>query len=114
MILGFDHIGVVTTERQPNENWVEHSRVWVTNPRKHPHAIEFLRFEPDSPTPRIAKENIHIAFRVDRLEDHLTDGEIVIPPFQVVDMAKVVFIVANGLLIEYMQYLNDGSWFDEA
>ncbi len=113
MILGFDHVGVQTTEKQPNENWVAHSRVWVTNPRKHPHMIEFLRYEPDSPTPQFVKDNIHIAYRVDRLEDHLGDGEIVIPPFQVEEMARVVFLRANGLLVEYMEYLNDGAWFDE-
>ena len=36
---------------QPDENWVEQSRVWVTNPRNHPDHIEFLRYEPDTTVP---------------------------------------------------------------
>ena len=41
----FDHVGVTTTEPQAGENWVEQSRVWVTNPRDHPEHVEFLRYE---------------------------------------------------------------------
>lgn len=44
----FDHVGITVTMPQPGENWVEQSRVWVTNPRQHPEHIEFLRYEPDS------------------------------------------------------------------
>jgi hypothetical protein len=29
----FDHVGLTTTEPQPDENWIEQSRCWVTNPR---------------------------------------------------------------------------------
>ena len=47
-MLEFDHVGITTTVVQPDENWVEQSRVWVTNPRNSPHHIEFLRYEPDS------------------------------------------------------------------
>jgi hypothetical protein len=114
VILCFDHVGVVTTEKQPDEIWVEPSRVWVTNPRKHPNFIEFLRFEQDSQVPQIAKDSVHVAYKVDKLEDHLAEGEIIIEPFQVADMAKVVFLLKEGLLVEYMEYINDGSWFGEA
>jgi hypothetical protein len=113
VITGFDHVGVTTTEKQPNERWVEQSRVWVTNPRKHPNSIEFLRYEPDSPVSQFVKDSVHVAFKVDRLEEHLDEGEIIIEPFQAGDMAKVVFILKEGLLIEYMEYINDGSWFGE-
>jgi hypothetical protein len=39
----FDHVGIVTTEPQPGESWVELSKVWVTNPRLHPQRIEHIR-----------------------------------------------------------------------
>jgi hypothetical protein len=42
----FDHVGLTTTEPQPDENWIEQSRCWVTNPRNHPEHIEFLRYAP--------------------------------------------------------------------
>ena len=53
----FDHVGITTTARQPDENWVEQSRVWVTNPRNHPEHIEFLRYEPGSTVPRLIIDN---------------------------------------------------------
>ena len=51
----FDHVGITTTVPQPREDWVEASRIWVTNPRHHPEHIEFLRYEPDSTVPAAAR-----------------------------------------------------------
>src|ERR1700730_15792637 len=39
----FDHIGIPTTEPHADESWVPFSQVWVTNPRKHPQRIEYIR-----------------------------------------------------------------------
>lgn len=110
-MLVFDHVGVTTTVRQPNENWVEQSRVWVTNPHDHPDRVEFLRYEPDSTVPDIIKQNPHVAFKVEALEPYLEGVEIVIPPFTVGDFLEVVFVRKHGLIFEYMHYLKEG-WFD--
>lgn len=107
----FDHVGITTAIKQPAENWVEQSRVWVTNPRDHPEHIEFLRYEPDSTVPEIIKANPHIAFRVEALEPHLKDVEIIIAPFIVGDFLEVVFVRKHNTIFEYMHYLKDG-WFD--
>lgn len=110
----FDHVGLTTTDKQPQEDWVEQSRVWVTNPRHHPEHIEFLRYEPDSTVPEFVKRNPHVAFRVEALEPHLKAPgvEIIIPPFVVGDFLEVVFVKKYGALFEYMHYLKDG-WFGE-
>src|SRR5690606_2825941 len=83
----FDHVGITTTEPQPQEDWVEQSRIWVTNPRNHPEHIEFLRYEPDSTVPAFVRDNPHVAYRVDDLAPHLAAPgvEILIPPFIVGD-----------------------------
>ncbi len=107
----FDHVGITTTVPQPNENWVEQSRVWVTNPHDHPEHIEFLRYEPDSTVPEIIKRNPHIAFKVADLKPHIESQEIIIPPFVVGDFLEVVFIRKYNTIFEYMHYLKDG-WFD--
>jgi len=109
-MLVFDHVGVTTTVPQPNENWVESSRVWVTNPHTHPEHIEFLRYEPHSTVPEIIKTNQHIAFRVEALEPHIADQEIIIPPFTVGDFLEVAFIRKYDMIFEYMHYLKEG-WF---
>jgi hypothetical protein len=108
----FDHIGITTTTKQPNEDWIESSRVWVTNPRNHPEHIEFLRYEPDSTVPQVIKDNPHIAFRVDDLAPHMEGQEIIIAPFTVGDFVEVVFIRKHNTIFEYMHYLKD-SWFGD-
>ena len=109
-MFAFDHVGISTTIVQPNENWVEQSRVWVTNPKAHIEHIEFLRYEPDSTVPEIIKANPHIAFRVATLEEHLRqpDVEIIIPPFEVGGFLRVVFVRKYSTIFEYMQYLKEG------
>lgn len=110
----FDHVGITTTVKQPDENWVGQSRVWVTNPQNHPEKIEFLRYEVDSPVPEAVKKNPHIAFRVSSLEPHLLvpGVEIIIPPFVVGDFLEVVFVWKHNTVFEYMHYLREG-WFAE-
>lgn len=108
----FDHVGVTTTEEQPDENWVEASKVWVTDPRDHPDRVEFLRYREDTTVPLPIRENPHVAFRVKALEPHIKDAEILIPPFVVADFVEVVFVRKHGVIFEYMRYLKDG-WFDD-
>ncbi|WP_366556512.1 hypothetical protein [Aquibaculum sediminis] len=108
----FDHVGITTTEPQPEENWVEDSKVWVTNPRKHPEHIEFLRYREDSTVPAAVRDNPHVAYRVEALEPYLEDAEVLIPPFVVGDFLEVTFVRKHGMIFEYMHYLKEG-WFDE-
>lgn len=63
----FDHVGLTTTEPQPDENWVEQSRCWVTSPRNHPGHIEFLRYALDTTVPEAVRANPHAAYRVDSI-----------------------------------------------
>ncbi len=106
----FDHVGITTTQPHPDENWVEQSRVWVTNPRHHPEHIEFLRYEPDTTVPLMVRENPHIAYRVAAIEPLIEGQHILIPPFVVGDFLRVVFIQKYGVVFEYMHYLKEG-WF---
>ncbi len=108
--LEFDHIGLPTTEEQPDENWIPLTRVWVTNPRTHPQSIEYLRFAPDSPCSPEIQQRPHVAYRVRAIEPWMAGAEIVLGPFQVAEMARVVFVKRHGLITEYMEYL-DQRWF---
>ena len=106
----FDHVGITTLEPQADEDWVEQSRVWVTNPRNHPEHIEFLRYDRGTTVPEIVRNNPHIAYRIEALEPYIERQEILIPPFVVSDFLRVVFIRKYGAVFEYMQYLKEG-WF---
>jgi hypothetical protein len=111
----FDHMGVVTTEKQPKESWVESTRVWVTNPREHPYNIEFIRFEPDTPVTGLLRTEPHVAYRVDDLEQAMEGHELVLEPFDAsgTGFVRVAFVNVGGALVELMEYANpdEEGWF---
>jgi hypothetical protein len=107
----FDHVGIPTADKQPGEMYVEATKVWVTDPARHPHRIEFLRFEPDSPVEGPVRELPHMAFRVDRLEAELGEAEILLGPFNATDTLRVVFILRDGAVFEFMEHSVPGHWF---
>jgi hypothetical protein len=108
----FDHVGITTTIEQPNEDWIEASKCWVTNPRDHPEHIEFLRYRGDTQVPRPIIDNPHVAYQVKDLRPHIEQKgvEIVIPTFVVGNFVEVVFVRKYDTIFEYMRYLN-GTWF---
>ena len=122
MRMEFDHIGIPTQIAQPDEFWVETSKVWVTNPRTHPLRIEYLRFtdpprfdlEVASNLPLWKLWNMpHVAYSVDDLAAALEGEALVYGPFEPADFGPVAFIHKHGLIIEYMQYTNRETWFGQ-
>ncbi|MEX2261642.1 MAG: hypothetical protein WD696_06805 [Bryobacteraceae bacterium] len=109
----FDHVGVPTRDRQPGEMFVPETRVWITNPAVHPHSIEYLRFEPDSPVNGPVRDLPHMAFRVDDLDRAIEGEHAALGPFQATAELRVVFVVKDGAVFEYMQYSGAGHWFGQ-
>jgi hypothetical protein len=112
----FDHIGVVTDERQPGESWVEATRVWVTSPRAHPFNVEFLRFEDDSPVTGQLRTDPHVAYRVDDIAEAMRGHTVLAEPFQPAPdpaFLTVGFVDVGGCVVEFMQYGNpdEEGWF---
>lgn len=93
--------------------YVEATKVWVTDPGVHPHRIEYLRFEPDSPVHGPVRDLPHMAFRVERLEPEMEGAEILLGPFQATDTLRVVFVLREGAVFEYMESSVPGHWFRE-
>jgi hypothetical protein len=107
----FDHVGVPTSDKHPEEMWVEDTRVWVTNPAEHPNRIEYLRFEPDSPVKGAVRDLPHMAFRVDNLESEIGNADILLGPFRPTNELRVVFVKKDGAVFELMEYSGSGDWF---
>jgi hypothetical protein len=110
----FDHVGIVTTEQQPGESWVESTRVWVTSPRAHPYNIEFVRFEPDSPVTGPLRTEPHLAYRVDDIHAAIEGHTVVLEPFEAAPgFCKAAFVDVGGALVEFIEYANpdEEGWF---
>ena len=111
----FDHVGLITDEKKEKENWVESTRVWVTNPKEHPFNVEWLRYEEDSPVKGPVREKPHAAYRVEDIESASKDLKVLLEPFDVGNFVRVGFYeTKDGAVVELMQYKGDEStWFDK-
>lgn len=112
----FDHVGIPCTDVQDDETFVEATRVWVTNPRQHPLHLEFLRYEDDSTVSGPVRDQVHLAFRVPMgtLDALMAAGdEVLLEPWEAQkDVVRVGFVLKDGAVIEYMEYMGDPeSWF---
>lgn len=102
----YHHTGVITEQVQPGEIFVPASKVWVTSPENHPHRIEFLRYEPDSPVQGPVRERCHTAYVVEdvELETAIRGTKVLLGPFDPLEGLSVVFVEEDGAVIEYMQF----------
>ncbi|MBI4873151.1 MAG: hypothetical protein HY822_00815 [Acidobacteria bacterium] len=107
----FDHVGVPTGQEQAGEMYVAATKVWVTDPLRDAHRIEYLRFEPDSPVRGPVRDLPHVAFRVDNLEREIEGAEILLGPFQATPTLRVVFVLRDGAVFEFMESAAEGHWF---
>lgn len=105
----FHHIGLPTDESHPGEYFVEDTKVWVTDPRKHPYLVEYLRFEPDSPVKGPVRDLPHVAYRVDDIQLELLGEQVLIEPFEPSPNFTVAFILKDGAVIEFMKFENDSD-----
>jgi hypothetical protein len=102
--MDFDHIGIVTTQKQKDEIWVDATKVWVTDYKKHPYKIEWLRYREDSPVKGKVREMPHIAYRVENLDTAADGMKVLIPPFDVGFAIVGFYESADGAVIEFMKY----------
>lgn len=111
----FDHVGSPTSQQQEDEAYIESTRVWVTNPRKHPARIEWLRFVADSPVDGPLRDTFHVAYRVDDLERAMAGHEVLLEPFEAgTNWATAGFVLMQGVPVELLQFHrpdNDEWWF---
>jgi hypothetical protein len=112
----FDHWGIPTHEPRTGERWEEDTRVWITNPRRHPAHVEYLRYAPGSPVSEFRRVNPHIAFSVPDLERAIAGCTLLSGPRTVRDgFAKLAFVEIDGAVVEFIQWpsVDYAGWFPE-
>ncbi|MDA2923228.1 hypothetical protein MYX65_00985 [Acidobacteria bacterium AH-259-L09] len=104
----FSHMGVITDQPKEDEIFVEATRVWITNFAKHPFHVEWLRFEPDSPVSGPVRNQPHVAYRVDSIEEASQGMKVLLEPFRPLENVRVGFYESSdGAVIELMEYQGD-------
>ena len=100
----FDHVGIVTTQKKPDEIFIAPTRVWITDFQKHPYRVEWLRYEPDSPVTGPVRERPHVAYRVESIDEAAKGLKVLIEPFDVEFAVVAFFETADGAVVEFMEY----------
>jgi hypothetical protein len=97
----FLHIGVPTTILLPNAIFRENDKVYISPPIGE-FAIEYLKFEKESPMPEEVQSNIHIAFLVDNFEKLINENKLL--KLWTNDKGKkMAFILHYGTVIELLE-----------
>jgi hypothetical protein len=99
----FHHVGIPTTNPQPNETYLADAKLYVTDANKAQNRIEMLRFEPGSPLPDILKTTAHVAYLVDDLDAALAGQKVILPPFVPMKGVRVAFIQDGEVPVEFLQ-----------
>jgi hypothetical protein len=100
----FHHMGLPTDDPQPDEVYVPETKVYVTDPLKHPYRVEYLRYEPDTPVTGPVRELPHMAFETDDLQRDIDGEKVILGPFNPYEGLTVVFIEKDGAVFEFMQF----------
>lgn len=100
----FDHVGIITDEKHEDEIYVPATKVWVTDFRKNPYQIEWLRFEPDTPVTGPVRHLPHVAFRVDSIAEASKGLKVLIEPFDAGIAVVGFFQTPDGGIVEFMEY----------
>jgi len=100
----FHHMGLPTDDPQPDEVYVPETKVYVTDPLKHPYKVEFLRYEADTPVTGPVRDLPHIAFATDDLQREIQGEEVILGPFEAMPGLTVVFIKKDDAVFEFMQF----------
>jgi hypothetical protein len=103
-MMKFSHIGLTTDTPQKGETWVEKTRVWVTDHKRHPFAVEWLRYAPDSPVTGPVRDKAHVAFDVDDLDTASRGLKVLLEPWLVTPTLRVGFYeYADGTVVEFAE-----------
>ena len=100
----FDHIGLITAEKKSGETYVAATKVWVTDFQNHPHRVEWLRFEPDSPVTGKVREMAHVAYRVSSIADASRGMKVLLDPFDAGIAVVGFYETTDGAVVEFMEY----------
>ncbi len=101
----YHHLGIPTQTPRENETYLKDYKVYVSGYEESPYGVEWMRFEPDSPLPELAKTVAHVAFKVDNLEAELKGKDVLIEPNSPSEGVRVAFIVHNGAPVEFLEFI---------
>ena len=102
----FHHMGIPTDTPQPEEQYLENLKMYVSGFETSPYGIEWMRFEKDSPVSELVKTVPHLAFEVDNLEIALKGKKLIGEVGSPSEGVKVAMIIDNDAPVELLEFSN--------
>jgi hypothetical protein len=110
----FHHMGIPTTEVRDGEIFSTNAGMY-TSDNEGNFRIQWHRFTPDSPLHPLIKTLPHVAFKVNNLQEAITDEEVILGPYEPIDGYFVAVINDAGIPVELIQTsLPDEEIWDRA
>lgn len=102
----YHHLGIPTDKVLPNERYLPQFKFYISGFETSPFGIEWMRFEVDSPIPKLIQSVPHLAFVVPDLDSELANRgfKILTYPNAPMDGLRVAMIEHNGAPIELMEF----------
>ncbi len=100
----YHHLGIPTETPRDSETYLKEYKVYVSGYEISPYGVEWMRFEPNSPLPKLVRTIPHVAFEVDDIWAELEGKEMLIEPNCPSEGVTVAFIIDNGAPIEFIQF----------
>lgn len=97
------HIGVPTTQSKEGEEYVKGAEIYVTAPEKSPFAIEYVRFLPGTVFPECMHYDVHVAAKVDSIDEYVKLADSVIVPKMDNGDCFLCFMKKDGAIIELIE-----------
>jgi hypothetical protein len=103
---GDENIGIPTKTMMPNEKYLAQFKFYVSGFETSPFGIEWMRFEADSPMPKLIQSVSHLAFVVPDLDYELANRgfKILTYPNAPMNGVRVAMIENDGTPIELMEF----------
>ena len=90
---------------QRGEYYREKYKLFCTHHENNPFGIHWMRYEADCPLPELAKNLPHAGFAMDDLQEAFIGKHILIEPNSPSEGVIVAFVICEGALAEYFQFL---------
>lgn len=113
MKIEFHHIGVPTDQEQEGERYSEPFGMY-TSGGLLPFRIQYHRFDDKCPLHKDLQNLVHVAFKVDDLEQAIDGEEVILAPYEPIKGFKVACVKRHNLVLEFIETTlsEDDIWDD--
>lgn len=101
----YNHIGIPTTKKLKNENYLADYDVYHVGYQKNEFNIEWMRYGSKCKLPDVVKKLPHVAFEVDDIDEAIKGYEVIVAPNSPYEGVIVAFVLVNDAPIEFLQFI---------